>query len=134
MSNSRENAPPKDDEIRAENETVDPYLRAHVHSLVAALGGPSPVKGGGYLLGDEAQYVLRDLKKWLRAYDEKLNRLDVARCLAEAKLVGGDLVEILASWPEDEIDDRRWYRLALSCCKYSILDISFNGTILILHK
>jgi replication fork protection complex subunit Tof1/Swi1 len=105
------------DDYRDAKDTVDPYLRAHVHSLVAALGGPSPEKDGGYVLGDEAQYVLRDLKKWLRAYDEKLNRLDVARCLAESKLVGNDLVEILASWPEDKVEDRRWYRLALSCCE-----------------
>lgn len=57
---------------------------------------------------------MRDLKKWLKGYDEKLNRLDVARCLAEANLVAGDLVEILASWPEDMTGNRALHRMMLS--------------------
>lgn len=48
-------------------------------------------------------------------YDEKLNRLDVARCLAEAKLVGGDLLPILASWTDDGKTDRIKSRVALAC-------------------
>lgn len=48
-------------------------------------------------------------------YDEKNNRLDVARCLAEAKLVGGDLVPILASWPEDGKENKVKARVALAC-------------------
>ena len=58
---------------------------------------------------------MRDLKRWLKLYDEKLNRLDVARCLAEAKLVGGDLLPILASWTDDGNNDRVKSRVALAC-------------------
>ena len=66
-------------------------------------------------MGDDALAVLRDLKRWLKLYDEKHNRLDVARCLAEAKLVGGDLIPILASWPEDGKENKLKARVALAC-------------------
>ena len=56
---------------------------------------------------------MRDLKRWLKLYDEKTNRLDVARCLAEAKLVTGDLIPILASWPEGT-NDKLKARVALA--------------------
>lgn len=59
---------------------------------------------------------LKDLKKWLKFHDEKANRLDVARCFAEANLVGGDLLPILASWPEEVADDRIRGKMALACC------------------
>lgn len=58
---------------------------------------------------------LRDLKKWLKLYDEKANRLDVARCLAESNLVEGDLLQILAAWPENATEDRLKSKIALSC-------------------
>lgn len=58
---------------------------------------------------------LRDLKRWLKLYDEKANRLDVARCLAESNLVEGDLLQILASWPENAPEDRMKAKTALSC-------------------
>ncbi|KAL2048685.1 hypothetical protein N7G274_000597 [Stereocaulon virgatum] len=54
-------------------------------------------------------------KKWLRLHDEKANRLDVARCLAEANLVNGDLLEILAAWPESATEDRVKSKIALAC-------------------
>ena len=73
------------------------------------------------MLGDDALACLKDLKKWLRLYDEKANRLDVARCLAEANLVGGDLLKILAAWPEDATEDRLKSKIALACCKYLYL-------------
>jgi replication fork protection complex subunit Tof1/Swi1 len=55
------------------------------------------------------------LKRWLKLYDEKANRLDVARCLAELNLVGGDLLQILAAWPENATDDRLKAKIALAC-------------------
>lgn len=58
---------------------------------------------------------LKDLKKWLKLHDEKSNRLDVARCLAEANLVKGDLLEILAAWPETATEDRVKSKVALAC-------------------
>lgn len=67
------------------------------------------------MLGDDALACLRDLKKWLKLYDEKANRLDVARCLAESNLVGGDLLQILAAWPENATDDRLKSKIALAC-------------------
>lgn len=70
---------------------------------------------GSYKLGDEALDVLRDLKKWIRFYDEKTNRMDVARCLAEANLIGGDLLQILALWPQSETDSKYKARIALAC-------------------
>ena len=66
-------------------------------------------------MGDEALACLKDLKKWLKLYDEKTNRLDVARCLAEANAVQGDLLEILASWPESASQDRMKLKIALAC-------------------
>ena len=67
------------------------------------------------MLGDDALACLKDLKKWLRLHDEKANRLDVARCLAEANLVNGDLLEILAAWPESATEDRVTSKIALAC-------------------
>lgn len=58
---------------------------------------------------------LKDLKKWLKLHDEKANRLDVARCLAEANLVKGDLLEILAAWPEAATEDKIKSKVALAC-------------------
>lgn len=60
---------------------------------------------------------LKDLKKWLKLYDEKENRLDVARCLAESNLVSGDLLEILAAWPEEATGDKIKSKVALASCE-----------------
>ena len=67
------------------------------------------------MLGDDALACLKDLKKWLKLHDEKANRLDVARCLAEANLVKGDLLEILAAWPEAATEDKLKSKIALAC-------------------
>ncbi|KAF3934377.1 hypothetical protein ABW20_dc0100868 [Dactylellina cionopaga] len=79
-----------------ELETIDPTLRAHIYGLVSALGGPSPDNPDIYLLGDDVLGCLRDIKRWLKGYDEKLNRFDVSRCLSEANMVVGDILEILS--------------------------------------
>lgn len=67
------------------------------------------------MLGDDALACLKDLKKWLRLHDEKANRLDVARCLAEANLVNGDLLEILAAWSESMTEDKVKLKICLAC-------------------
>lgn len=91
-------------------------IRNHAaHTDEAQLGGTSTDDAGRYALGDDALACLRDLKRWLRLYDEKLNRLDVARCLAEANIVGGDLLPILSSWLDDGNTDRVRPRVALAC-------------------
>ena len=41
----------------------------------------------------------------------------MARCLAEANIVNGDLLEILAGWPEEATNDRIKSKIALACCK-----------------
>jgi replication fork protection complex subunit Tof1/Swi1 len=79
------------------------------------LGGTQADERGNYVLGDDALACLRDLKRWLKLYDEKNNRLDVARCLAEANIVNGDLLPILAAWTEDANNSRSKARLALAC-------------------
>ncbi|KAM7201752.1 Timeless domain containing protein [Naviculisporaceae sp. PSN 640] len=96
------------------SDTVHPEVRAHINSLVSALGGFS-VDDGCYKLGDDALEVLRDLKRWIRFYDEKTNRMDVARCLAEANIVGADLLQILATWPPNCNDSKYKSRIALAC-------------------
>jgi replication fork protection complex subunit Tof1/Swi1 len=55
------------------------------------------------------------LKRWIRFYDEKTNRMDVARCLADSNIVSGDLLHILATWPEADNDVRFKARIALAC-------------------
>ncbi|KAK4041651.1 timeless protein-domain-containing protein [Parachaetomium inaequale] len=97
------------------NDTVHPEVRAHINSLVSALGGYSIDDDDGYKLGDDALEVLRDLKRWIRFYDEKTNRMDVARCLAEANLVGSDLLHILATWPPNDTNSKYKARIALAC-------------------
>lgn len=70
------------------------------------------------MLGDDALGCLRDLKKWLRFYDEKLNRMDVARCLAESKLITGDLVPIITLYGDADQSDKHKSRILLACCAY----------------
>jgi replication fork protection complex subunit Tof1/Swi1 len=41
--------------------------------------------------------------------------MDVARCIAEANLVDGDLLQILATWPENAAENRFKARIALAC-------------------
>ncbi|GAW17332.1 hypothetical protein ANO14919_067880 [Xylariales sp. No.14919] len=98
------------------SDVVHPEVRAHISSLVSALGGFSADDDEGkYVLGDSALEVLRDIKKWIRFYDEKTNRMDVARCLSEANLIDGDLLHILAAWPKNATDNKFKARAALAC-------------------
>ncbi|KAK6954168.1 Topoisomerase 1-associated factor 1 [Daldinia eschscholtzii] len=96
-------------------DVVHPEVRAHINSLVSALGGFSADDDGRYVLGDSALEVLRDIKKWIRFYDEKTNRMDVARCLAEANIIDGDLLHIIALWSENETNNKFRARAALAC-------------------
>ena len=41
--------------------------------------------------------------------------MDVARCLAEANLVNGDLLEVLAAWPESVTEDKVKSKICLAC-------------------
>ncbi|KAF2280144.1 topoisomerase 1-associated factor 1 [Westerdykella ornata] len=97
----------------AKDPVVDPEVRAHVYSLITALGGTGD--DGTYALGDDALLCLKDLRRWLKFVDAKLNRHDVARSMAEANLVKGDLLEILAKVSEKLIHDKLKYKIALAC-------------------
>lgn len=101
-------------DVFEKSETVDPEVRAYIYSLVNAIGGQSTLDDR-YALGDDALAVLNDLLRWLRLYDEKTNRFDVKRCLADANLVKGDLLEILALWPEEAQENNFKAKLALAC-------------------
>ncbi|KAK3699972.1 Topoisomerase 1-associated factor 1 [Vermiconidia calcicola] len=106
-------------EVFNKSQTVDPEVRAYVYSLVNAVGGQSTLDDR-YSIGDDALAVLNDLLRWLRLYDDKTNRYDVKRCLAEANLVTGDLLEILALWPEEAQDNRWKSKLALACLQIMV--------------
>lgn len=105
----------EDENPFSKSKTIDPEVRAYIYSLVNALGGTSGDDNGRYVLGDDALAVMRDLKRWLKLYDEKTNRLDVARCLAEANLVRGDLLPIISLWREGEKNEKLRARTALAC-------------------
>ncbi|KAK9457828.1 timeless protein-domain-containing protein [Dipodascopsis uninucleata] len=86
-------------ESHYENSFVDPTVRVHVTSLISALGGPDhTIAEQPYVLGDDALACLRDLKNWIKVYDEHLGRLEVARTIAETSLVTEDLLEIMVDW------------------------------------
>ncbi|KAF2267918.1 timeless-domain-containing protein [Lojkania enalia] len=94
-------------------DPVDPEIRAHVYSLISALGGIGD--DGTYAFGDDALLCLKDLRKWLKFADGQLNRRDVARCMAEANLVKGDLLEILAKISERIVQDKLKHKIAVAC-------------------
>ncbi|KAM3501075.1 hypothetical protein MY10362_005856 [Beauveria mimosiformis] len=102
------------------HDIVHPEVRAHITSLISALGGISADDDGQYQLGDDALEVLRDIKRWIRFYDEKTNRMDVARCVYEGNLIRGDLIPILAKWPEDSMDNKFKSRLVLACIEIMV--------------
>ncbi|CBF79271.1 hypothetical protein AN7007.2 [Aspergillus nidulans FGSC A4] len=93
-------------------EVIDPEVRAHVYSLLGGFNGEDADK---YVLGDDALSCLRDIKRWLKLYDEKFNRMDVARCLGEANLVNGDLIQILSLWWREGQQSKYMTRIALAC-------------------
>ncbi|KAF3901899.1 hypothetical protein ABW21_db0203652 [Orbilia brochopaga] len=97
-------------------ETIDPLINGRIRWLVSALGGPSADDPETYVLGDDVLGCLRDLKRWLRGYDEKLNRLDVARCISETSMVKIDLMEILSHCSSrDETVYRQQNKISLAC-------------------
>ncbi|KAI5288210.1 Topoisomerase 1-associated factor 1 [Ascosphaera acerosa] len=98
-----------------DQDHVPPEVRAYIYSLATALGGAGLSDDGRYVLGDDALGVLRDLKKWLQFYDERTNRMDVARCLAEADLVVRDLIPILVQGAERARQSKHWSRILIAC-------------------
>jgi hypothetical protein len=96
---------------------VDPEIRAHVSSLITALGGIGD--DGTYSLGDDALLCLKDLRKWIKFGQQKFNRRDVERCMGEANLVKGDLLEILAKISPRVMEDKWRHKIAVAARTYS---------------
>ncbi|CAG7949048.1 unnamed protein product [Penicillium salamii] len=96
-------------------QVVDPDVRNYVYGLVTALGGFNGEDADRYVLGDDSLACLRDIKRWLKLYDEKNNRMDVARCLGEANVVSGDLLPILTLWWGTGQKSKHMTRIALAC-------------------
>jgi replication fork protection complex subunit Tof1/Swi1 len=69
------------------------------------------------VLGDDALACLKDLRRWIKVYDQRLNRLDVQRVLAESNLVKGDLLEILSSWAQSDKKNKLKTKISLKCCE-----------------
>ncbi|KAF1836984.1 drug resistance protein MdrA [Decorospora gaudefroyi] len=93
-------------------DPVDPEVRAYVYSLISALGGIGD--DGTYALGHDAILCLKDLRRWLKFSDGENNRRDVARCMAEANLVKGDLLEILAKISPTAVDTAWKHKIAVA--------------------
>lgn len=71
---------------------------------------------GTYSLGHDALLCLKDLRKWLKFADQQNNRRDVARCMAEANLVKGDLLEILAKISPTAMESAWKHKIAVATC------------------
>ncbi len=69
---------------------------------------------GVYSFGDNALICLKDLRRWLKFADGQYNRRDVARCMAEANLVKGDLLEIIAKVSPTVVEDKWRHKIAVS--------------------
>ncbi|KAG5373070.1 Topoisomerase 1-associated factor 1 [Yarrowia sp. C11] len=100
-------------------EEVDRLVNQSITSIVSALGGCDfASEDAPYVLGEEALACLKDIKQWLRAFDEKLGRSDVAKCIANTTLVVSDIPSILSMW-NDESEagqaSKKMDRVALAC-------------------
>lgn len=86
------------------NEThAQKLLRAHIAILVSALGGvdhTSEIKPPPYKLGHDALACLKDIKRWIRAVDEKQNNYEVALACAECGLIQNDVIVMLCQWEQ----------------------------------
>ncbi|QNP96592.1 YALIA101S01e17062g1_1 [Yarrowia lipolytica] len=100
-------------------EEVDRLVTASITSIVSALGGCDLAsEDASYVLGEEALACLKDVKQWLRAFDEKLGRSDVAKCIASTTLVVSDIPSILSTWntqSEAGQASKKMDRVALAC-------------------
>ena len=91
-----------------------PALPIQPSLTCAQLGGIGD--DGTYALGHDALLCLKDLRKWLKFADGQYNRRDVARCMAEANLVKGDLLEILAKISPTVTESAWKHKIAVATC------------------
>ncbi|KAL2887811.1 Topoisomerase 1-associated factor 1 [Ceratocystis lukuohia] len=104
-----------------ENGIVPAVVDAHIKSLLSALGGFSPDAPSRYVPGDSAVDCLRDIKRWLRLFDEKMNLLDVARCISTTTLVPVDLLHIIRNWLKAPKNSALKEKLALASFELLVL-------------
>lgn len=89
---------------------------AALQNLVAALGGRDKTQPGcPYVLGDDGLGCLRDLKRWLKFYDDSRDLWDIKAALATMNLVSNDLCPILASWAASDAENEVQRRICQAC-------------------
>lgn len=82
-------------------------IKSYIAVLTSALGGTdlsSDEANPPYRLGDEAFACLKDIKKWLKSYDDERNTWEVAVACAESGLVINDLIVILCEWESGRLN------------------------------
>lgn len=99
---------PVKDRIRELSEAVKPnetftqkMLRTHISVLVSAVGGPdytANVSPPPYRLGHDALACLKDIKRWIKSVDERMQTYDVALACADSGLILNDLSVMLCQW------------------------------------
>lgn len=100
-------------------------IKSYIAVLTSALGGTDLASDEAippYRLGDEAFACLKDIKKWLKSYDDERNTWEVAVACAESGLVINDLIVILCDWESGRLNkDAPTYKkkmndkIALAC-------------------
>ncbi|KAI5964307.1 TOF1 [Candida pseudojiufengensis] len=137
VDDEEEEEEPEEDKIRTLTTTLKPnetqaqkLLKAHISVLISALGGidyASDIKPSPYKLGHDALACLKDIKRWIKAVDEKQNNYEVALACAECGLIQNDLIIILSQW-ESKMQKKRpiknkmsMEKIMLSCLEILVL-------------
>ena len=121
-------------QLRPNENQTQKVLKAHISVLVSALGGPdytsnqTPVP---YKLGHDALACLKDIKRWIKAVDERTNTYDVALACADSGLLINDLIVILCQWElqqakknkpnQPQHKTRTMEKIMLSCLELLVL-------------
>ncbi|CAH2352910.1 topoisomerase 1-associated factor 1 [[Candida] railenensis] len=121
-------------QLRPNESQTQKVLKAHISVLVSALGGPDytsnqvPVP---YKLGHDALACLKDIKRWIKAVDERTNTYDVALACADSGLLINDLIVILCQWESQQAKKnkpsqpqhkvRTMEKIMLSCLELLVL-------------
>lgn len=96
--------------LKPNESMTQKVLKAHISVLVSALGGPdhtSSVSPPPYKLGHDALACLKDIKRWIKAIDERTNVYDVALACADSGLLVNDLLVILCQWEMEQAQRKK---------------------------
>ncbi|ORY80053.1 timeless protein-domain-containing protein [Protomyces lactucae-debilis] len=89
---------------------------AALQNLASALGGrDQTAPNSPYVLGDDGLGCLRDLKRWLKFYDDSRDLWDIKAALASMNIVSNDLCPILAGWSLSDAEDEVQRRICQAC-------------------